>query len=265
MKRSYSFLLSKQVALVSKLCVRLQWVVFSVRAMFLFSMPLTATDEHRANLPVDVREILVHGVAATHFTRRSCLSLFKATLRCREDSKKRARSGIYDSTALSGGGRTAHCRSCGSHRGCRPQEDVAEKLDSASGVADRGDDRVQRLVPVDSLYVRTADGFGGTERQLLYIFDASCAGTSPELGLWKEGLIVEGGRTRTRTVHFSGKMLLALRDNSTKEASWSRRCPIFLSRWSSLFKPSRLWRLLQVVSGTDKHNVELPSQFRELG
>ena len=54
--------------------------------------------------------------------------------------------------------KTAHSWSCRSHRGCRPEEDVAEKLDSASGVADRGDDRVQRLVPVDSLYVRTADG-----------------------------------------------------------------------------------------------------------
>ena len=72
--------------------------------------------------------------------------------------QERAHSGVYDSAALSGGGKTAHFRSCRSHRGCRPEEDVAEKLDSANGVADRGDDRVQRLVPVDSLYVRIADG-----------------------------------------------------------------------------------------------------------
>ena len=59
MERSYSFSLSKQVTFVSKLCVRVQWVVFSVCAMFLFSMPFTATDEHCANLLADVREILV--------------------------------------------------------------------------------------------------------------------------------------------------------------------------------------------------------------
>ena len=117
-----------------------------------------------------MREILVDGVVATHFTRRSCLSLFKATLRvCREDCKKRAHSGVYDSAALSGGGKTAHSWSCRSHRGCRPEEDVAEKLDSANGVADRGDDRVQRLVPVDSLYVRTADGLEEL-RGSFYIF-----------------------------------------------------------------------------------------------
>ena len=83
----------------------------------------------------------------------------QATLRvCREASKKRPHSGVYDSAALSGRGKTAHSRSCRGHRGCRPEVDVAEKLDSANGVADRGDDRVQRLVPVDNLYVRIADG-----------------------------------------------------------------------------------------------------------
>ena len=46
-------------------------------------------------------------------------------------------------------------------------------------------DQVQRLVPVDSLHVRTADGLEELAVQLPSISSAYCPDTSPEFGLWK--------------------------------------------------------------------------------